>query len=180
MGVRRPRPATSSKPIPSFAAIASGLALGALVAGGESCKKAPRAVEPTDPEVNGFHQGYGGAAPVHPAPPVGATLGGDGNGPHAVAPGHFDENAANASLAQAAMVVALGACNNPGGPTGHGHVRVTFGPDGRSAKAKVVEPLAFTPTGECVAKEFEETARVPPYDGPAQTRIGGFDIPGGH
>jgi hypothetical protein len=54
-------------------------------------------------------------------------------------------------------------CKVQGGPTGAGHVTVTFAPSGEVI-AVVVDrpPFAGTPVGECVAALFR-TVRLPPF-----------------
>jgi hypothetical protein len=85
----------------------------------------------------------------YPAPPPAA--------PYATAP--FDRGAAAASLG----AVYVHPCKRPDGPTGSGHVTVTFSPDG-SVQSAVVDqpPFAGTAVGACVAGRFRG-ARVPAF-----------------
>jgi hypothetical protein len=73
----------------------------------------------------------------------------------------FDRGAAAASLG----AVKVASCKKPDGPTGSGHVSVTFSPDG-SVQSAVVDqpPFAGTPVGGCVAGKFRG-ARVPAFGG---------------
>jgi len=76
---------------------------------------------------------------------------------YATAP--FDRGAAAASLG----AVNVASCKRPDGPTGSGHVSVTFAPDG-SVQSSVVDqpPFAGTAVGGCVAGKFRG-ARVPAF-----------------
>ena len=79
----------------------------------------------------------------------------------------FDRGAAAAGLGS----VNVQACAQPGGPTGSGHVTVTFVPDG-SVSAAVVDagPFPGTSVGACIALKFKGV-HVPPYAGPP-VRVG--------
>jgi hypothetical protein len=85
----------------------------------------------------------------------------------------FDRGAAAAALG----AVDLRGCAAPGGPTGGGHVSVTFEPSGNVADASVDQPpFAGTGVGACVERQFR-AARVAPYDG-GQVKVGkSFVIP---
>ena len=62
-------------------------------------------------------------------------------------------------------------CKKPDGPTGAGHVTVTFGPDGNVASAIVDQgPFPGTAVGGCIAGKFR-AAHVPPFSG-AAVRVG--------
>lgn len=77
----------------------------------------------------------------------------------------FDRRAAATALDQASEKVQI--CKADGGPTGAGHVTLTFGTNGRVQSAVADQPpFADTPTGVCVAGKFSE-ARVPPFTGVA-------------
>ena len=87
-----------------------------------------------------------------------------GNSAPAAAPAStapFDRGAAAASLG----AVNVGACKKGDGPTGSGHVSVTFAPTG-SVVTAVVDgpPFAGTPVGGCVASKYRG-ARVPAFGG---------------
>jgi predicted Zn finger-like uncharacterized protein len=89
----------------------------------------------------------GGSAP--PAPAAGGST----------AP--FDRGAAAGALG----AVNVASCKRPDGPTGPGHVSVTFAPDGSVATAQVDQPpFAGTAVGGCVAGKFRG-ARVPAFSG---------------
>ena len=89
---------------------------------------------------------------------------------------------AGSSFDRAAAVVALGAvdvapCKQEGGPTGPGHVRVTFAPSGAVAAAEV-DSGAFvgTAVGACVASRFA-AVQIPPFSAPAVTVGKAFSLP---
>jgi hypothetical protein len=91
----------------------------------------------------------GGSAPP-PPPPSTST-----------AP--FDRGAAAGALG----AVNVASCKRPDGPTGAGHVAVTFSPDGSVSTAQVDQPpFAGTAVGGCVAGKFRG-ARVPAFSGGA-------------
>jgi hypothetical protein len=73
----------------------------------------------------------------------------------------FDRGAAAAALGS----VNVASCKKPDGPTGSGHVSVTFSPDG-SVQSAVVDqpPFAGTAVGGCVASKFRG-ARIPAFSG---------------
>ena len=60
-------------------------------------------------------------------------------------------------------------CKKPGGPTGSGHVVVTFAPSG-SVQSAVVDkpPFAGSEVGACIAGKFR-SVQVPPFGGAAVT-----------
>jgi predicted Zn finger-like uncharacterized protein len=91
-------------------------------------------------------------APAAPAPASGAP---------------FDRGAAAAALGG----VNVSSCKKPDGPSGAGHVTVTFGPDG-SVQTAVVDsgPFPGTPVGGCIAGKYRG-AHVPPFGG-APVRVG--------
>jgi predicted Zn finger-like uncharacterized protein len=79
----------------------------------------------------------------------------------------FDRGAAAAALGG----VNVASCKKPDGPTGAGHVTVTFGPDGQVQSAVVDSgPFPGTPVGGCIAGKFRG-AHVPPFGG-APVRVG--------
>lgn len=79
----------------------------------------------------------------------------------------FDRGAAAAALGG----VNVQSCKKPDGPTGAGHVTVTFGPDGQVQSAVVDSgPFPGTPVGGCIAGKFRG-AHVPPFGG-APVRVG--------
>ncbi|HRG97403.1 MAG TPA: zinc-ribbon domain-containing protein [Polyangiaceae bacterium] len=75
--------------------------------------------------------------------------------------GSFDRAAASGSLNS----VNIAGCKKPDGPTGAGHVTVTFGPSGTVTTA-VVDGGDFpgTPVGGCIAGKYR-SAHVPPFSG---------------
>lgn len=90
----------------------------------------------------------------------------DIEGPLPIPPGPstsppFDRSVAARSLG----AVDVTSCKRPGGPTGAGHVSMTFAPDGSVATAQVDQPpFAGTAVGDCVAARFRGT-RVPAFSG---------------
>ena len=86
----------------------------------------------------------------------------------AAAPGAaFDRGAAAASLGS----INVASCKKPDGPTGSGHVNVTFEPSG-SVSSAVVDggPFPGTPVGGCIGGKFRG-ARVPAFGG-SPVRVG--------
>jgi hypothetical protein len=73
----------------------------------------------------------------------------------------FDRGAAAAALGS----VNVGSCKKPDGPTGSGHIKITFGPSGSVTTAQVDQPpFAGTPVGGCVAGKFR-SAHIPAFAG---------------
>jgi len=73
----------------------------------------------------------------------------------------FDRGAAAAEIGSIRFV----ACRAPGGPTGGGHIQITFAQDGTATSAIVDQPpFAGTDVGECISERFM-AARVPPFLG---------------
>jgi len=79
----------------------------------------------------------------------------------------FDRGAAAAALG----AIDVGSCYAPDGPTGPGHIRVTFDPSGKVSTALVdTPPFTKTPTGNCIATKFSQ-AKVPAFSG-SPVRVG--------
>jgi predicted Zn finger-like uncharacterized protein len=77
----------------------------------------------------------------------------------------FDRGAATAALGS----VNVASCRKGDGPTGAGHVKVTFAPSGNVSSAVVdAPPFAGTPVGGCVAGKFRG-AHIPAFSGGAVT-----------
>jgi hypothetical protein len=73
----------------------------------------------------------------------------------------FDRGAAAGALG----VVNVASCKKPDGPTGSGHVSVTFDTDGTVSSASVDQPpFQGTPVGACVAHKFGG-AHIPVFGG---------------
>jgi predicted Zn finger-like uncharacterized protein len=120
--------------------------------------------------------GGGGSPPANPTPPAapksGGTLedemrksaGGGGAAPPPAAAGGtapFDRGAAAAAIGG----VNIQSCKKADGPTGGGHIQITFGPDGNVQTAVVDQPpFAGTPVGGCIAGKFRG-AHVPAFSG---------------
>jgi predicted Zn finger-like uncharacterized protein len=88
-----------------------------------------------------------------------------GGGGASTAP--FDRGAAAAALG----AVNVQSCKKADGPTGSGHVTVTFSPDGSVASAVIDSgPFPGTPVGGCIAGKYRG-AHVPAFGG-APVRVG--------
>jgi predicted Zn finger-like uncharacterized protein len=75
----------------------------------------------------------------------------------------FDRGAAAAALG--GIADSASSCKKPGGPTGEGHVSITFSPSGSVLSAIVDQPpYAGTAVGGCVAGKFRG-AHVPAFSG---------------
>ena len=85
----------------------------------------------------------------------------DTGGGGATAP--FDRGAAAGALGG----VNVQSCKKPDGPTGGGHVTITFAPNGSVSSAVVDQgPFPGTPVGGCIAGKFR-AAHIPPFAGGA-------------
>lgn len=75
--------------------------------------------------------------------------------------GNFDRGAAASALAS----VSIAGCKKPDGPTGSGHVTVTFDPSG-SVQSAIIDGGDFpgTPVGGCIAGKYRG-AHVPAFTG---------------
>lgn len=75
----------------------------------------------------------------------------------------FDRDAASNALKS----VDVARCKKPKGPTGDGHVIVTFAPRGSASDAVVDQaPFAGTKVGKCIAAEYRKV-KVPRFTGAA-------------
>jgi predicted Zn finger-like uncharacterized protein len=63
-----------------------------------------------------------------------------------------------------ALGINVASCKRADGPTGAGHVKVTFQPSGSVSAVDVDAPYAGTATGACVAQRYRRAA-VPPFAG---------------
>ena len=73
----------------------------------------------------------------------------------------FDRGAAAAALGS----INVGGCKKADGPTGSGHIKVTFAPSGTVTSAVVDQPpFAGTAVGGCVAGKFR-SAHIPAFGG---------------
>ena len=73
--------------------------------------------------------------------------------------------------AQAALNVSVASCARPEGPSGSGHIVVTFDTDGKVLSAVVdTPPFAGTPIAECIAAKFLRV-HVSPFGG-GSVRVG--------
>lgn len=159
-----PPPGTGAKgataPVGAKAGAAQGVTgvgkTGGAVAAADPPAPAP-APAPAAPKS--FQDQLDEAAGKHNAPA--AQAGGGGS----TAP--FDRGAASASLSG----INVSSCKVAGGPTGQGHVTVTFLPDG-SVQSAVVDqgPFPGTSVAGCVGGRFKG-AHVPPFGG-APVRVG--------
>jgi predicted Zn finger-like uncharacterized protein len=70
-----------------------------------------------------------------------------------------------ATAARALNATDITTCKRPNGPTGSGHVTVTFEPNGTASAAFVdTATFAATTTGRCIAQAYR-SAKVPPFSG---------------
>lgn len=128
-----------------------------------SAKSEPLQDPPPNPEP--YHAPAADPPPDAPpsssnAPPTPTAPAAGGNSP-------FDKGAAAAGLSRANVQ----RCSAPGGPTGMGHVTVTFVPTGTVGAAVVDQgPFPGTAVGGCIARVFG-TITVPPFSGPP-VRVG--------
>ena len=73
----------------------------------------------------------------------------------------FDRGAAAAALGS----INVNSCKKSDGPTGSGHIKVTFGPNGNVMSAVVDQPpFSGTAVGGCVAGKFR-SAHIPAFGG---------------
>lgn len=72
----------------------------------------------------------------------------------------FDRGAAAGALG----AVNVQSCKRPDGPTGTGHVKVTFVPDGSTSTVTVDGSFAGTDVGACIEGRYR-LVRVPPFTG---------------
>ena len=87
-----------------------------------------------------------------------------------VSPGSVGPPDSTGPIDRKETALALGAvdissCKTPGGPTGTGHLSISFAPNGRVVSARVDQPpFAGTPAGTCIAGQFS-AMRIPPFGG---------------
>lgn len=74
------------------------------------------------------------------------------------------------SAAATVLRVSIAECANEAGPSGGGHVTVTFAPTGNVQNVTVDPPYTGTDRGNCVAAKYA-TVQVPPFDG-SPVRVG--------
>jgi len=99
------------------------------------------------------------------APVARVTVAWDSRLVAAEAPNPFDRSAAASAMAR----VQVASCERLGGQTGPGHVTIRFSPSGEVTSALVDAPYRGTDVGSCVARLFQQTVRVPPFDGGSVT-----------
>jgi predicted Zn finger-like uncharacterized protein len=120
----------------------------------------PPATEKPSQQPSSFEDAIKKSVAAAPAP---APAGNDNSGSSA----QFDRGAAAAALG----AVNVQSCKKPDGPTGSGHVSITFAPNGSVSNVVADQPpYQGTAVGGCVAAKFR-TARVPAFGGGAQ-RVG--------
>ncbi len=121
---------------------------GAVVAAKDPTPTPPRAAAP--PTDLAGAMGAAAGKPAAAAPPTEAASG---------AP--FDRGAASGAIGS----VNVQSCAKPGGPTGGGHVKITFSPNG-SVSAAVIDsgPFNGTPVGGCVVGKFRGP-HIPAFSG---------------
>jgi predicted Zn finger-like uncharacterized protein len=176
-------PATTGVP-PASAAMGAAPSATATGPAPVDPTKSAVAVAPATPHHGGgtSHSSGGGSpaaadptpAPAAPAPASGGgssldqamknavpSTGGGAAAPSTGSSAPFDRGAASGALGG----VNVASCKRPDGPTGPGHVQVTFAPDGSVSTANVDQPpYAGTAVGGCVAGKFRG-ARIPAFAG---------------
>ena len=90
---------------------------------------------------------------------AGAACGADRPGSTVTSAPPFDRAAAARALG-----ISMASCKRAGGPSGAGHVKVTFQPNGSVSAVEVDPPYSNTATGTCVAQRYRGTS-VPPFAG---------------
>jgi hypothetical protein len=94
--------------------------------------------------------------------------------PCAAAPPPVNTGGGGAPLDRGALMGALGAvnlssCKKPDGPTGPGHVKVTFQPNGTVSAVEVDQPpFSGTAVGGCIAQKYRGV-KIPAFSGAAVT-----------
>ncbi len=135
--------------------------------GGNSLAAPPPPPPPPATHQDSFEKAISDS--VGKPPPAAAGGGGDTSGGGS-AP--FDRGAAAAALG----AVNVQACKKGDGPTGQGHVSITFMPNGSVGKVEADQPpYQGTGVGGCVAAKFR-SARVPAFGGSAQKVGKSFSI----
>jgi len=133
------------------------------------------AVAANTPPAKPEHTAAPPAAPTN-APPKDLSSALDEAAGKKGAPAAPANNASSAPFDRGAAAAALGAvnvqsCKKSDGPTGSGHVTVTFGPDGQVQSAVVDSgPFPGTPVGGCIGGKYRGV-HVPPFGG-APVRVG--------
>ena len=157
---------------------------------GNANGKAAAVTGGTQPRAN---NGAGAAAPKETAvaavtpPPaktgapigLGEAMAGAAGQPKVAAPppasessAPFDRGAASGAIG----AVNVQSCAKPGGPTGSGHVKITFAPNGSVSTAVIDSgPFNGTPVGGCIVGKFRGP-HVPPFGGGAITVGKSFTI----
>ncbi len=91
------------------------------------------------------------------------TSGGDLSTASGGAAGVFDKQAAANALGEAAQ--RIGSCSKPSGPSGAGHIKVTFDITGHVTNTELDSgPFAGTAVGTCIEARFHE-AHIPSFSG---------------
>jgi predicted Zn finger-like uncharacterized protein len=144
-----------------------GAPAGVAAGGGATAKPEEKPVEKPAEKPKGTlaeemaKVGGGGGGDSKPAAPAGGT-----------AP--FDRGAAGAAMSAAAGQAQ--SCKKPDGPTGGGHIKVTFAPNGSVSSAVAdTPPYQGTPVGGCVAAKFR-AIHIAPFAGDAQGAGKSFTI----
>jgi hypothetical protein len=128
---------------------------GAVAAAAKPAAEPVAAAVPKAPEPPKDFAGALAAAAGKPATEAPKDNGGGGS----TAP--FDRGAAQGALGG----VNVQSCKKPDGPTGSGHVKITFAPNGSVSSAVVDQgPVPGTAVGGCIAGKFRG-AHVPPFGG---------------
>ena len=127
--------------------------------GGGGGGGSPRRVRRSPPAPR--RKGGGGGGQQEPQQGSGLRTAPGGGAPAAQASAPFDRGAAAAALGS----INVAGCKKSDGPTGSGHIRVTFSPSGNVISAVVDQPpFSGTAVGGCVAGKFR-SAHIPPFGG---------------
>jgi predicted Zn finger-like uncharacterized protein len=145
-------PAVTGAAKPAAGGGGAAAAKPAAAAGGGA--EAVAAAAPKPAEAPKDFAGALAAAAGKPAAEAPKETGGGSTAP-------FDRGAAQGALGG----VNVQSCKKPDGPTGSGHVKITFAPNGSVSSAVVDSgPFPGTPVGGCIAGKFRG-AHVPPFGG---------------
>lgn len=154
----QPTETTTAKPPGELPTSIPSSGHGAVATGPKASAKAEpstqpvAAVTPTVTKPLSLEEELRKKAPQPTAPTKPADTGGGGS---------FDRAAAGISLGG----INIASCKKPDGPTGSGHVTVTFDPSG-SVQSAIIDggPFPGTPVGGCIAGKYRG-AHVPAFSG---------------
>jgi predicted Zn finger-like uncharacterized protein len=138
--------------------------------GGATAAKTPDPVTPPTPKPADPPKDFGSALAAAAGQPKTAAAPDPNAGGGSTAP--FDRGAASGAIG----AVNVQSCAKPGGPTGGGHVKITFAPNGSVSSAAIDSgPFPGTPVGGCIVGKFRGP-HVPAFSGGAITVGKSFTI----